>query len=148
MRPMWDEQSWGDEPEEEEQSQMQPLACLREEEDEPGGLRTLEHEISEEEAAKMNYKGKWIKIEAEVDTGACIPMMPKDIAKRLQTRESDGSRRGAKYLSASNNYIYNEGESEVVFASDAGEWKKAVVQRGDVNKTLMAGGCMADKGNT
>ena len=36
----------------------------------------------------------------------------------------------------------------MVFASDAGEWRKAVVQRGDVNKTLMAGGSVADQGNT
>ena len=98
MRPMWDEQGWNEEPEEEEQSQMQPLACLREEEDETGGPRTLEHEVSEEEAAKMNYRGKWIKIEAEVDTGACIPMMPKGIAKHLRTRESDGSRRGGQNI--------------------------------------------------
>ena len=45
-------------------------------------------------------------------------------------------------------YIYNEGESEVIFANDNGEWRKSIVQRGDVNKTLMAGGSMADKGNT
>ena len=103
---------------------------LREDKDEEGGLRTLEHQVSEEEAAKMNYKGKWIKVEAEVDTGACIAMMPKGVAQHLPIRESEGSKRGAKYVSASDDYIYNEGESEVVFASDAGEWKKAVVQRG------------------
>merc|ERR1711994_433569 len=144
---MWEDQGWSDEPEEEAQG-GDSLCCLREEVKEEGGMRTLEQEVSEEEAAKMNYKGRWIKVEAEMDTGACIPMMPKNIAKHLPIRESEGSKRGAKYLSASDDYIYNEGESDVLFASDSGEWKKAVNQRGDVNKTLMAGGSMADQGNT
>ena len=30
-------------------------------------MRTLEQEVSEEDAAKMNYKGKWLKVEAEVE---------------------------------------------------------------------------------
>ena len=148
MRPMWEEQGWSEEPEGEEQGEIQNMSCLREEMEGDGGMRTLEQEVSEEEAAKMNYKGKWFEVEAEVDTGACIPMMPKNIAKHLPIRESEGSRRGAKYLSASDDFIYNEGESDVLFASDSGEWKKAVIQRGDVNKTLMAGGSMADQGNT
>ena len=84
-------------------------------------MRTLEHEVSDEESAKLNYKGKWIKAEAEVDTGACIPMMPKGIARHLPTRESEGSRKGAKYLSASDGWIHNEGESDVPFAGDSGE---------------------------
>ena len=146
MRPMWEEQEWDEEPEEE--GQIQPMSCLREEAKEDGGMRTLEQEVSAEEAAKMNYKGRWLKVEAEVDTGACIPMMPKGIAQHLPIRESEGSKRGAKYVSASDDFIFNEGESEVVFASDNGDWRKAVLQRGDVNKTLMAGGCVADKGNT
>ena len=120
MRPMWEESGWNEEPEEEEFSEER-LSCLREEAGEEGGMRTLEQEVSEEEAAKMNYKGKWIKVEAEMDTGACVPMMPKNIAKHLPIRESEGSKRGAKYLSASDDFIFNEGESEVGFASDSGE---------------------------
>ena len=146
-----EEQEWWQgqgEPEEEATGIAGSFACLREEMEDDGGLRTLEHNISEEEAAKTNYKGQWIKIEAEMDTGACMPMMPKSVAKHLPVRESEGSKKGAKYLSASDGCIYNEGESEVVFANNLGEWKKAVVQRGDVNKTLMAGGSVADKGNT
>ena len=130
------EDPWGEDTGEEEPSQL----CLREDLEGEGGMRTLEQEVSEEDAAKMNYKGKWLKVEAEVDTGACIPMMPKSIAKHLPIRESEGSRKGAKYVSASDDYIYNEGESEVIFANDNGEWRKSIVQRGDVNKTLMAGG--------
>ena len=146
MRPMWEEQDWNEEPEGEEQGEIQQMSCLREEVEEYGGMRTLEQEVSEEEAAKMNYKGKWIKVEAEVDTGACIPMMPKNIAKHLPIRESEGSKKGAKYVSASDDYIYNEGESEVIFANDNGEWRKSIVQRGDVNKTLMAGGAWQTRG--
>ena len=148
MRPMWEEDGgWSEEPEMEEQA-GDSLCCLREEASEDGGIRTLEQEVSEEEAEKMSFKGKWIKIEAEVDTGACVPMMPTSLAKHLKIRESEGSRRGAKYVSASDDFIYNKGESDVLFASDAGDWRKAVIQRGDVNKTLMAGGSVADKGNT
>ena len=88
----------------------------------------MEQEVSEEDAAKMNYKGKWLKVEAEVDTGACIPMMPKSIAKHLPIRESEGSRKGAKYVSASDDYIYNEGESEVIFANDNGEWRTTSIK--------------------
>ena len=145
---MWEEQDWNEEPEGEEQGEIQQMSCLREEVEEDGGMRTLEQEVSEEEAAKMNYKGKWIRVEAEMDTGACVPMMPKNVAKHLPIRESEGSKRGAKYLSASDDFIFNEGESDILFASDTGEWKKTVVQRGDVNKTLMAGGSVADQGNT
>ena len=94
MRPMWEESEWYEGMSEEE-SNMQQF-CLREEEGDEGGLRTLEHEVSEEEAAKMNYKGKWIRVEAEMDTGACIPMMPKNIAKHLPIRESEWSRRGCE----------------------------------------------------
>ena len=128
MRPMWEEQDWNEEPEGEEQGDIQRMSCLREEAEADGGIRTLEQEVSEEEAARMNYRGNWIKIEAEVDTGACIPMMPKNVAKHIPTRESEGSKRGAKYLSASDNYIHNEGESDVLFACDTGAWRKATVQ--------------------
>ena len=96
MRPMWEEQDWS-----EVQGEVQNMSCLREEAEGDGGMRTLEEEVSEEEAEKMNYKGKWIRVEAEMDTGACVPMMPKDVARHLPIRESEGSRRGAKYLSAS-----------------------------------------------
>ena len=65
------------------------LCCPREEASEDGGIRTLEQEVSEEEAEKMNFKGKWIKIEAEMDTGACVPMMPTSLAKHLKIRESE-----------------------------------------------------------
>ena len=58
MRPMWEEQDWSEEPEGEEQGEVQHMSCLREETEGDGGMRTLEQEVSEEEAAKMNYKGK------------------------------------------------------------------------------------------
>ena len=96
------EDPWGEETGEEEPSQL----SLREDVEDEGGMRTLEQEVSEEDAARMNYKGKWLKVEAEVDTGACIPMMPKSIARHLPIRESEGSRKGAKYVSASDDYIY------------------------------------------
>ena len=149
MRPMWEESGWEEQAGDEEPA-SEPLCMksLREPEEEEGGMRTLEHEVSDEESAKLNYKGKWIKVEAEVDTGACIPMMPKGIARHLPTRESEGSRKGAKYLSASDGWIHNEGESDVPFAGDSGEQRKAVFQRGDVNKTLLAGGSVADQDNT
>ena len=71
------EDPWGEETGEEEPCQL----CLREDLEGEGGMRTLEQEVSEEDAAKMNYKGKWIRVEAEMDTGACVPMMPKNVAK-------------------------------------------------------------------
>ena len=58
MRPMWEEQGWSEEPEGEEQGEIQNMLCLREEMEGDGGMRTLEQEVSEEETAKMNYKGK------------------------------------------------------------------------------------------
>ena len=56
MRPMWEEQDWNEEPEGEEQGDIQRMSCLREEAEADGGIRTLEQEVSEEEAEKMNYK--------------------------------------------------------------------------------------------
>ena len=47
---MWEEQGWSEEPEEEVQA-GEPMCCLREEVKEEGGMRTLEQEVSEEEAA-------------------------------------------------------------------------------------------------
>ena len=52
MRPMWEESEWYEGMSEEE-SNMQQF-CLREEEGDEGGLRTLEQDVSEEEATKMN----------------------------------------------------------------------------------------------
>ena len=52
MRPMWEEQGWSEEPEGEEQGEIQNMSCLREESEGDGGIRTLEQEVSEEEAAK------------------------------------------------------------------------------------------------
>ena len=47
---MWEEQEWDEEPEEE--GQIPPMSCLREEAKEDGGMRTLEQEVSAEEAEK------------------------------------------------------------------------------------------------
>ena len=66
MRLMGDESGWSEEPMEEESNDIPPVCCLREAVEEGGGIRTLEQEMSEDEAAKMNYPrpmpprgGKW-----------------------------------------------------------------------------------------
>ena len=81
MRPLWEDQDWNEEPEGEEQGEIQQMSCLREEVEGDGGMRTLEQEVSEEEAAKMNYKGKWIRVEAEMDTGGVRPHDAKECGK-------------------------------------------------------------------
>ena len=136
MRPMWEEQGWDEEPEEEEQ--IQSMSCLREETKDDGGMRTLEQEVSAEEAAKMNYKGRWLKVEAEVDTGACIPMMPKGIAKHLPIRESEGSKRGQVFLSANGSPIPNLGCFKPEVVVESGKAATMTFQAAKVRKLLFA----------
>ena len=75
---MWeDEAGWNEEAPEGE-PEVEQMFCLREEMEEQGGIRTLEQEISSEEASKMNFKGKWIKVEAEVTS-----LLPLSRLRRL-----------------------------------------------------------------
>ena len=50
---------------------------------------------------RMKETEGWVEIRSVMDSGAGAPVAPRDIAPNVVMKESDGSRRGQKFISAS-----------------------------------------------
>ena len=135
--------------EDEEEEADGPLLCQRlAEVDEPGAVRTLEQEVSQEDPVKWYGGCGYIEVEAEVDTGSCVSIMPSRVCKHVPTVPSAASRAKKQYRTAGSESIANNGQSNVRFWTEEGERRRMIWQRGDVNKALAGGGGIADQGNT
>ena len=112
-----------------------------------GSMRTLKQEVEHEDIRLWRGK-KYLKVKAEMDTGACVPMMPSKLLPGLPIKPNAASRARKRYGTAGKGSILNEGESDIRFWTEDGQRRRMLYQRGGVNKTLAAGGAMADEGNT
>ena len=71
----------------------------------------LERETSSGNLCSVEqYRGSWERVPVTVDSGAIDTVIPKRIAKGVTVKQTEASRSGLKYRSASGNAIVNEGE--------------------------------------
>ena len=86
-------------------------------------------------------------IEVTVDSGAADSVMHKRMAKNFRVRESEGSKKGVKYVAAAGAVISNEGEKHVCVETEEGHHCKLKMQVAAVNKALLSVSKICDAGH-
>ena len=75
---------------------------------------------------------EWVSIEVVMDSGAAESVAPSDMAPWVPIKESDGSRAGRKFFSASGEVLQNLGEKMVSVYTNEGMPAQATFQVADV----------------
>ena len=103
----------------------------------------------------MNWRGepdtwggkRWIKVDGVVDSGACVPVAPPTMAPNVPIVESEGSKRGQKWTSASKHKVKNLGQQHILACTEAGNPTDVLFQIADVGKPLESVGTVCEQGN-
>ena len=82
-----------------------------------------------------------------IDSGAAESVMPVDMLKEIQLRESEGSRKGISYIAANGGRMPNMGERKVHFKTDTGSESSVVFQVTHARKPLASVSKIVRKGN-
>ena len=82
-----------------------------------------------------------------VDSGAAESVMPVDMLKEVQLKESIGSRSGVHYVAANGGRMPNLGEKQVYFKTKNGAESNVVFQVTHARKPLASVSKMVKKGN-
>ena len=90
---------------------------------------------------------KWTRIESVMGSGAAESVAPLSMAPWIDAEESDGSRRGQTYMSASGEKLPNLGEKQLDVVTSEGKTARATFQCADVTRALCAVSKICDKGN-
>ena len=95
-----------------------------------------------------NWEGKrWIKVHSVVDSGAAAPVAPPTMAPHVQVEESEGSRRGQKWTSASKHKLKNLGQQRIHACTEAGNPTDVLFQIAEVGKPLVSVSAICERGN-
>ena len=90
---------------------------------------------------------EWVQIDVVMDSGAAESVAPSSIAPWLDIKESEGSKFGRKYLSASGEVLPNLGEKNLDVVTEEGMAAKTTFQIADVTRPLCSIARVCDKGN-
>ena len=82
-----------------------------------------------------------------VDSGAGASVMNPKTAPNYPVTESEGSRRGVKYVGPGGERIANEGKQKVGFMLKGGQCSQITFNSAKVRKPLLAVSSVCDKGN-
>ena len=82
------------------------------------------------------FRGSWERVPVTVDSGAIDTVVPRRIAKGIMTRQTEASRNGLKYRSASGNAIVNEGEKTLKGYTNEANLVDMTAQVAEVTKPL------------
>ena len=94
------------------------------------------------------WQGKrWIKVESVVDSGAAAPVAPPSMAPHVQVEESEGSKRGQKWTSASKHTLKNLGQQRIHAATETGNPTDVLFQIAEVGKPLVSVSAICERGN-
>ena len=74
--------------------------------------------------------------ETEIDSGAAESVAPVQMAPWVPRQESEGSKRGQTYLSASGEKLPNMGEKKFDMVTSEGNWAQATFQVAEVTRPL------------
>ena len=118
-----------------------------EEEDDEDGIPAMALFSPDPEVNHIKPEPKWVKLEAVVDSGAAESVAPERMAPWVPKRESEGSRRGQTYLSASGDKLPNMGEKQFDMMPPEGSWAQATFQMAEVTRPLCSVSKICDKGN-
>ena len=91
--------------------------------------------------------GEWECVESVVDTGAVNSVAPMTTGKDVPLCESEGSRRGQVYHSASGDKIPNLGQKSLDVVTNEGNEFRMTFQIADVTKPLTSVGAVTDAGD-
>ena len=82
-----------------------------------------------------------------VDSGAAESVLPMDMLKEIQLKESKGSKAGVQYIAANGGRMPNLGEKQVHFRTADGAESNVVFQVTHARKPLASVSKMVKKGN-
>ena len=82
------------------------------------------------------YRGSWERVPVTVDSGAIDTVIPRRIAKGVMVKQTEASRNGLKYRSASGNAIVNEGEKNLRGYTNEANVVDMTAQVAEVTKPL------------
>jgi len=111
------------------------------------GLPVMALFSPEPEVNHVRRAPQWVKLEAVVDSGAAESVAPESMAPWIPMKESEGSKRGQTYLSASGDKLPNLGEKKFDMMTVEGHWAQATFQVAEVTRPLCSVSKMCDKGN-
>ena len=94
--------------------------------------------------------GEWVRVRGgmTLDSGCSVFVMPSKWLRHLALEPSEGSKRGQKFVAASNHSMQNEGQRTVRFRTQDGSRRQMVFQVAAVNKILASIAGICDNGNT
>ena len=94
-------------------------------------------------------EGEWVRVKGgmTLDSGCSVFAMPSRWLRHLDLEPSEGSRRGQKFIAASNHEVKNEGQRTVRFRTLDGSRRQMVFQVAAVNKILASIAGICDNGN-
>ena len=102
---------------------------------------------SELDLGSLQQERQWMKIESVMDSGAAESVAPPDIAPWIAAEESEGSKRGQTYVSASGDRLPNLGEKKLKVTTAEGNRATATYQLADVTRPLCSISKVCDRGN-
>ena len=96
----------------------------------------------------MDGEMVWHHLQTVMDSGAAESVPRASMAPWVEVTESEGSRRGQTYMSASGDRLPNLGEKRSDFVTETGRTATATYQIADVTRALCSVSRVCDKGNT
>ena len=83
-------------------------------------------------------EGGWIYLEAILDSGATVTVIPPHVGKEYEVVPSAASKAGVKYEVANGDEIPNLGETLLHVVTNEGSWRGMLAQVADVSKALQS----------
>ena len=124
-------------------SEHELQVCFEDEEDKPAEILGF----SWRSDAETWNDQKWVKVESVVDSGASAPVAPPSMLPGVKIEESEGSKRGQKYTSASKHKLKNLGQQQVHACTEDGDTTDLLFQIADVSKPLVSVSAICERGN-
>lgn len=99
---------------------------------------------------KAHHKGDspWALVTVTIDSGAAESVMPADVCSMFPVVDTEASKNGEHYVSASGDPIYNEGERRVTLQMDDATTQGMLFQVCDVDKVLASVARICSAGHT
>ena len=129
------------------QNRFSELAAEEDDIDDEDGIPVMALFSPEPEINHLKQGPRWVKLETVVDSGAAESVAPVGMAPWVPRQESEGSKRGPTYLSASGDKLPNMGEKKFDMVTPEGHWAQATFQVAEVTRPLCSVSKMCDKGN-
>ena len=83
-------------------------------------------------------EGGWEHLEAILDSGATVTVIPPHVGKEYEVVPSEASKAGVKYEVANGEEIPNLGEKLLPVVTAEGSWRGMLAQVADVSKALQS----------